>query len=118
MNTAPVIFTQTVAWELGTLAAGAVLAALILAIGHWFPWARTLSRIASYVYGVVSIIAGFALWRLLNHDYRTVLGLLAIACAGGLTVVLAYQIDVWVLEIRRGHKAAAADPELQSQPEA
>jgi hypothetical protein len=101
-----------VVWTWATLGAGALLTALVLAVGHWFPWPRTLDRIPAYIYGVVSILAGFALWRLLNADWQTVVGLVIICCAGGTTVVLAYQIDGWVLAIRQARKAEATDADL------
>lgn len=99
-------------WNGVTLIAGALLTALVLAVGHWFPWPRTLDRISAYVYGVLSILAGFALWRLLNADWVTVAGLVVICCSGGGMVVLAYRIDGWVLAIRKAHKAEATDAEL------
>lgn len=99
-------------WGWVTLIAGAILTALVLAVGHWFPWPRTLDRISAYVYGVLSILAGFALWRLLNTDWQTVAGLVAICCAGGGTVKMAYKIDGWVIEIRKAHKIEATDADL------
>ncbi len=99
-------------WELGTLVAGALLAALVLAVGHWFPWAWRLSRIQAYVYGVVSIWLGFAAWRLLNGDWVTVVGLGVIAGAGGVTVVLAYRLDGVVRMVRQARKAEGSDDEL------
>jgi Tfp pilus assembly protein PilO len=101
-----------VVWTWATLIAGALLTALVLAVGHWFPWPQKLDRISAYVYGVLSILAGFALWRLLNADWQVVVGLVIICCAGGLTVILAYRIDGWVLAIRKAQKAEATDAEL------
>jgi hypothetical protein len=99
-------------WTLGTLAGGALLTALVLAVGHWFPWPQMLDRISAYVYGVLSILAGFTLWRLLNLDWETVVGLVIICCAGGGMVVLAYKIDGWVLAVRQARKAEATDADL------
>lgn len=99
-------------WTLGTLAGGALLTALVLAVGHWFPWPQPLDRIPTYIYGVVSILAGFALWRVLNLDWETPLGLVGISSAGGLIVILAYKVDGWVLAIRKARKAEATDADL------
>ena len=99
-------------WTLGTLIGGAMLTALVLAVGHWFNWPQPLSRISAYIYGVLSILAGFTLWRLLNLDWETVVGLMIICCTGGATVVLAYRIDGWVLAIHQAGKAEATDDEL------
>lgn len=107
------ICTQSIYWQIGTFAAGAVLTALLLAIGHWFPWPHPLSRIRCYVYGTASIWAGFALWRALNGDWITFTGLLVIAGVGGATVKGAYKLDEWVRQIRQSRKAAAADDELE-----
>ena len=52
--------TTELLWEWGTLAAGALLAAMVLAIGHWFPWPRRLTRVQAYAYGVAGILAGQA----------------------------------------------------------
>jgi len=92
-------------WSIATLIAGALLTALVLAVGHWFPWPHTLDRIPAYIYGVISIILGFATWRLLNGDWQTPIGLFLISCAGCSVVWLAYRIDGWVLSIRQARKA-------------
>lgn len=99
-------------WNWATLAAGALLTALILAVGHWFPWPRPLEQIHCYVYGVLSILAGFTLWRGLNADWVTPVGLFIVSGTGGLTVILAYKIDGWVKDIRKGHKAETTDEGL------
>jgi len=107
------IHIDPVWWNGATLLAGAILTGLLLAVGHWFPWPRTLDRISAYVYGVLSILAGFALWRLLLADWQTVVGLVTICCAGGATVKAAYKIDGWVIEIRKANKIEATDAELE-----
>ena len=99
-------------WTLGTLVGGAMLTALILAVGHWFPWVKELDKIPCYIYGVASILLGFTLWRLLNLDWETPVGLFAICCAGGSMVIGAYRIDAWVRAIRKARKAEAIDEEL------
>jgi len=96
------IFTESLGWQVGTLAAGAVLAGLLLAVGHWFPWVRRLGRVPAYVYGVVPLWLGFGLWRILNGDWLTVVGLALIAVAGGATVVGAYWVDGVVERVRMG----------------
>jgi ABC-type multidrug transport system permease subunit len=99
-------------WQLGILAAGAILTGLLLAVGHWFPWVRRLPRLTAYTYGVSSILIGFSLWRLLNQDWLTVAGLVIICIAGGAVVKMAYQVDHWVLTMRKAHKAEAVKREL------
>lgn len=106
--------TQSIYWQVSTLIAGGLLTALVLALGHWFPWTRNLNRIEAYIYGVASIIAGYATWRFLNHDWRTVLGLATIAIIAGLTVVIAYKIDGFVIAIRQADKARNCDEELKN----
>jgi hypothetical protein len=100
---------QPVAWQIGTLALGALLTMCLLIIGHWFPWVTELPRVKAYVYGVSSILAGFALWRFLNSEWVTVAGLAAICCAGGGVVMWAYQRDEHVRRIRQALKAEAED---------
>jgi hypothetical protein len=99
-------------YGIGTLLAGAVLTALLLAVGHWFPWVHKLTRIQAYVYGVVAIFLGFALWRLLNGDWVTPVGLAYIAMTGGAMVWLAYGVDKLVLKIRQAERAEVVDGEL------
>jgi len=106
------IFTGTLWWQLGTLAAGALLTALVLAVEHWFPWVQRLPRVQAYVWGVAAILLGFTVWRVLNHDWQTPAGLLIITVVGGVTVVGAYRIDGMVRLARQGHKAAGCDDEL------
>lgn len=105
------IFTESW-WQLGTLAAGTLLAMLILAVEHWFPWVCRLPRVQAYVWGVAALWVGFAAWRLLVGDWQSPAGLLIIAVAGGATVVLVYKIDDWVLAVRQAGKAEAGDVEL------
>jgi len=104
---------EPVLWQIGTAIAGAVLTGLLLAIGHWFPWPHELTKIQCYVYGTSSIWLGFSLWRGLNGDWITPTGLLGISTVGGLTVILAYKIDKYVLKARKADKAEAADDDLR-----
>lgn len=94
------------------LVGGVVLTALLLAVGHWFPWLHRERKLRNYAYGTASIIAGFALWRLLAGDVVSVAGLLIIAGAGGLVVIVAYWIDDRARELRQAQMAARADDEL------
>jgi hypothetical protein len=115
--TDPIVITSSLLWQFGTLVAGAVLTALLLAVGHWFPWPRRLSRLDAYGYGTIAIFIGFALWRLLNRDSFTAAGFAFIATIGGITVILAYKIDDVVLAIRKVIKAQSSDPELAADEE-
>lgn len=92
-------------WTLISLLLGALIAALLLAIGHWFPWIQRLRRLHAYTYGTAALWAGFTLWRLLNRDWLTPAGYLLIVAAGGATVHLAYKLDAWILAIRQARKA-------------
>jgi len=98
--------------EVGRLVSGAVLTALLLAVGHWFPWVKPLSRVHAYIYGVGAIVAGFALWQLLSGTWMTVVGLLIICGAGGGTVIVAYRVDGVVKRLRQAHMAERGDDEL------
>jgi hypothetical protein len=98
--------------EMVSLGIGGLVAVLLLTTGHWCPLIRGLSRLWAYVYGVASLWVGFALWRLLNGDWRTPAGLLVIAAVGGGIVVAAYRIDGWALAIRQARRAEEMDDEL------
>ena len=91
-------------WQVLSFVIGAALTALLLAIGHWFPWLKTLTRIQAYIYGTASIQAGFTVWRLLNGDWLTALGGWVIAIAGGTVVLLAYRRDCQVLTQRQARR--------------
>ena len=72
---------------------GTSLTVLLLAVGHWFPWPRRLSRLQAYTYGVGCLASGYTLWRLLVGDWLTVAGLWIIVILGGMTVIGAYWLD-------------------------
>jgi len=101
-----------VAWRWGTVGIGMVLTGLLLAVGHWFPWVRRLTRIEAYMYGGTSLLLGFATWRLFNGDWETPLGMLAIDLAGWGAVAGAYKLDEVVRRIRQARSAEAVDDEL------
>jgi len=88
---------------------GASLTFLLLAVGHWFPWPKRLTRIQAYIYGVTSIAVGFTLWRLLVGDWLTTVGLWLMAVGGGVVVIAAYwiddKIDEFTEQARKAEKA-------------
>lgn len=86
--------------------------ALTLAVGHWFPWVKRLSRVHAYVYGTATIWLGFMVWRGFAGDWVTPVGLAGLCVVGGATVVLAYRIDAVVLAVRQAQRAEASDDEL------
>ena len=43
---------------------GLVLTALLVFIGHWFPWPVKLHRLAAYTYGCLCILSGAGVWLL------------------------------------------------------
>ena len=88
-----------------SLYAGTGLTVLLLLVGHWFPWPRPLSRLWAYAYGVGSILAGLAVWLLVSGQYVVMLGVALVAVAGGVAVVVAYQIDHIVRLMRMGWRA-------------
>jgi hypothetical protein len=89
-----------------------VVSALLLFVGHWFPWPKELHKLGAYVYGVGSILAGFMLWQLQNGNWQPVLGLLVIVVVSGIAVFLAYGLDWLILRVRQSWKAEADDPDL------
>jgi len=98
--------------NIGGLVAGIVLSALVLLVMHWFPWPDGLSRLGAYALGVIALLLGFSLWRLLLGDWQTPAGLAIISASGGIVVVTAYKIDHYVVRIRAASKAEATDDEL------
>lgn len=95
------------------LAIGVTITALLLLVGHWFPWRKPLTRVEAYIYGVVSIFVGFAIGRLMVSDWITPAWLGAVCVGGGLAVLGAYGIDRLFVLIDQAHRAESDDDELQ-----
>jgi hypothetical protein len=72
---------------------GLTITALMLLVGHWFPWPKRLHRLAAYAYGVGAILFGTAIWLGLQGLWTTWLGIVAFAVVGGLTTGMAWGID-------------------------
>ena len=72
---------------------GLTLTALLLLVGHWFPWPKRLHRLLAYTYGVGAILAGAAIWLILQNLWGLWLGIVAFAVVGGIVTGLAYGID-------------------------
>jgi hypothetical protein len=71
--------------------AGCILTALLIALGHWFPWPQgALNRIAAYTYGLAAIIVGCAVWMPEDVLFRFI-GVCAVA---GFVTGLGYLYDM------------------------
>lgn len=75
----------------------AIVTALLISTGHWFPWRVVLGKplppLVAYTYGVSAILCGILVWRGLTGDWQTVIGVAAICAAAGGMTALAYGID-------------------------
>ena len=100
-------------WPLLSLGIAMTVTVLALAVEHWFPYVGRLARLQAYTVGTVTLWAGFSLWRLMNGDWMTPLGLAAICGVGGLTVILGYKVDTWVKKMRQAGMAEDADGTLK-----
>lgn len=83
-----------------TLAGVAVVAGLIEACMHWFPWNRVIGREMqppwTYMAGLCPILALFTGWTSMRRGLRVrdaVLGLHVIVASSGLAVAVGYAID-------------------------
>lgn len=74
----------------GTLAAGILTTAGLLAAGHWFPWWRRLSRLQAYTYGTLAILLGQGVCERFSRRW---LRHCLIAGSGGAVVIAAYLYD-------------------------
>jgi hypothetical protein len=92
------------------LVVGIGFAALLQAVGHWFP--AKMPLLGRYVYGTSAILIGFIIWRGMAGDWASIAGLLAIAAASGFTVWACYRIDAVVLAIRQAKRAERDSDEL------
>lgn len=80
------------------LVTGCILSALILLVGHYFPWhkllARPLGKLQSYSYGSGAVLCGFSFWRYFGRgDMATPAGLVFIYFVAGAVVWGAYWLD-------------------------
>lgn len=77
------------------LAAGC--SALLIAVGHWFPWAallhRDLHRVEAYIYGVLAILAPACVVLALQGDWYAIYLVGACAVAAGVVTVASKAID-------------------------
>jgi hypothetical protein len=87
----------------------ALLSALMLLAGHYFPWRavfnRELPRLAAYVYGVLAILLPVTGFLALNRLWLAVAATWSSAIAGGGVVLFCYAFDDWI-ENRRGRQEA------------
>lgn len=78
---------------------GAGFVALVLMLGHWFPWSfflagRKLPRLAAYTYGSLGVLGGFAIWRgAQDNPGNTPAGLGGLYLVAGIATTAAYLID-------------------------
>jgi len=98
--------------------AGLGLTVLLLLVLHWFPWPSRLPRLWAYAFGCLGIAAGIAVWLGTSGQWRILGGIVAIGCAGGIAVILAYQVDHIVWLIRMGWKADKMAKELMRDGDA
>ena len=96
-----------------TLALATIIACLLLAVFHWFPYVRRLSRVQAYAIGCTAIWVGFTIWRGIEGDWLTPAGLAVIIVFSGVTVITGYRIDHWTRRIRQAERAEQSDDELQ-----
>ena len=69
---------------------GLTTTALLLWVGHWFPWPHKLHRLWAYVYGVTSIYLGIYIWLGWGLTFWM---LCLFPLVGGLATGLAYLYD-------------------------
>lgn len=102
------------------LLAGCALVALLLLVGHWFPWPRWLGRemhrLEAYVYGTGSIFLAFLLVRWLENDLYTAWQLAIIITAAGSATFGAWIADwiglrlaVWRRKARRHEQSSETE---------
>lgn len=78
---------------------GLVLTALLVLVGHWFPWPRRLPRLAAYAYGTAAILAGVSVWLMWSKLSDILAGVWAFAIVGGVATSLAWLTD-WLMNLR------------------
>jgi len=103
------------------MVAGCGLVALLLLVGHWFPWQRWLGRemhrLEGYVYGTGSIWLAFLLTGWLYEMLWPVAWLSAIIVAGGTTTFASWGVDWLGLKLaeNRRRKRSAEQNGLAKQ---
>lgn len=92
------------------LLTGATLTALLLLVGHWFPWQRWLGRemhrLESYVYGTTSIFLGFSFVMWIEASTYRAWQLAIIIIAAGVATFSAWIIDAAGLKLAVNRRKA------------
>ena len=74
---------------------GLLVAGLLLAVAHWFPWPQRLHRLLAYACGVAALLAGQLIWLGATPTWW---GLALFAVIGGLVTGACYLVD-WLLNL-------------------
>lgn len=86
----------------------AVVAALIEAALHWFPWRmfvrRDLPRPVAYIFGVLGIEIPLTWLFWVWADFQALAALWIVTCAAGLMVLLAYGLDWLAITISQNRE--------------
>jgi hypothetical protein len=76
---------------------GLVVTALLILVGHWFPWPRRLEKLEAYTYGVCAILVGTFIWLYLATytmaPMRIWWGLAAYTASAGVATVVSHATD-------------------------
>lgn len=101
------------------LLSGCVLTALLLLVGHWFPWQRWLGRemhrLEAYIYGTSSIFLGFLLVRWLEDNLYTAWQLAAIIIVAGSATFISWIADLVGLRLAVARRKARQHEQYQNQ---
>ena len=102
------------AYELYTLIGAAAFTTLLQLVAHYIEKPKEPRLLVRYVWGTAILGCGFALWRTVNGEWETVVGLAVIDATAGLAVIGAYGWDKTVERIRQAKMVEGADDELES----
>jgi len=84
---------------------GTLVAMLILAVEHWFPWmgvtGRNLRLLERYIAGMLAIVIPVSVIFVLWESWQELETLWSVALGGGGMVLVAYGIDHYVAQKQR-----------------
>jgi hypothetical protein len=79
---------------MSTLSAS-LIAGLLMAVLHWFPWSHRLHRVSAYAAGLGGIMAVFTALALLYRWYDALIALWCIVATAGGATIICYAYDSW-----------------------
>jgi Na+/melibiose symporter-like transporter len=80
------------------------LSALIILVGHYFPWPRKMHRPEAYSYGIIAIMVPYSVVCIASQWYAQMIVAWCLVAAAGFATLTAYAYD-WAMRAHNTLKA-------------